>query len=272
MVKDYLLFLHGVNVREVPVSSDDPNFPSYATPLFERIQEVLKDGTGTYNVEKRAIYYGDLNMEQERRLLDIYHSSPEWEHFWFRHVRETTLLQIIGDIALYVSPDVAARIVQRLHQVIIRLQQEEHIQQEGGRLHLVSHSLGTIILFDVLFASRWDREDVPGSACIADIREALCGLGTNPQEGIRIASIHTLGSPLPFFSLINMHTDRQKEGEHLHDIGPRLQQFLQHLAQNRGGRLLPWWNFSHPGGSAGLSVGASSLHLGGSKETVSRSP
>jgi hypothetical protein len=186
-------------------------------------------------------------MEQERVLLDIYQSSPGWEQFWFRHARETTLLQIIGDIALYVSPYVAAKIVDRLHKVIIRLQHEQQVLQEGGRLHLISHSLGTIILFDILFASRWDREDVPGYNCILEIREALSGLGTNPEEGIRIASVHTMGSPLALFSLINMHAERQEKGESLHDIAPRLQQFLEHLSHNRRGKLLPWWNFSHPG-------------------------
>jgi len=34
--------------------------------------------------------------------------------------------------------------------------------QPNDRLHLVTHSWGTVILFDLLFASRWDDEKVPG--------------------------------------------------------------------------------------------------------------
>ncbi len=249
MATDYILFLHGVNVREFPDAPDDPNFPKYANALFELIQNSLKSGGAT--LEKIAIYYGDLNMHEEQTLVDLYQRSPEWKNFWFRHVRETFLLQIIGDIALYISPNVSAKIVARLHKAIARLQREGRDQQKGGRLHLVSHSLGTIILFDVLFASRWENKAVPGYDYVMEIREALYGLGAHNKESIHIASIHTMGSPIALFSLINMHGRQQEAGtystEHAHDIGPRLQQFLQHLSKDRRGKPLPWWNFAHPG-------------------------
>jgi hypothetical protein len=192
-----------------------------------------------------------LNIHEEQSLLTLFQSSPEWERFWFRHARETILLQIIGDIALYVNPYVAARIVERLHQAVVKLQRREQEQQEQGRLHLVSHSLGTIILFDALFACRWESEDMPGYNCIKELRDAFCGAGTKPEEGIQVASIHTMGSPIPLFSLLEMHS-RQQDNEagqykNSQEIGPKLQVFLQHLAQSRGGKRLPWWNYAHPG-------------------------
>lgn len=248
---DYILFLHGVNVREFPDGPDDANFPKYANPLFERIQNSLKGAGTVYNLEKIAIYYGDLNMQEEQTLVDLYQRSPDWKNFWFRHARENFLLQIIGDIALYISPTVSAHIVARLHQALKRLPRD---LREGGRLHLVSHSLGTIILFDILFASRWDNKDVPGYDTIMQLRETLYGLGDHCTESIHIASIHTMGSPIALFSLLNMHRHamQQETGpdtmmDHAHDIGPRLQQFLQHLSRDRKGKPLPWWNFAHPG-------------------------
>ena len=249
--KDYVLFLHGVNVRELPDCPDDRNFPKYANQLFELIRDSLNRGATPYDVEKIALYYGDLNMYEEQSLLTLFHSSPEWERFWFRRARETILLQIIGDIALYVNPYVAARIVERLHQAVVKLQRREQEQQERGRLHLVSHSLGTIILFDALFASRWENEDMPGYNCVKELRDAFCGAGTQPEEGIRVASIHTMGSPIPLFSLLDMSSRQQDDGagqhKNTHEIGPKLQVFLQHLAQSRGGKRLPWWNYAHPG-------------------------
>ncbi|MHB8599334.1 MAG: hypothetical protein ACYDER_21305 [Ktedonobacteraceae bacterium] len=249
MAKDYILFLHGVNVREFPDTLDDPNFPVFANPLFELIQHALYDNTLT--LEKIPIYYGDINMHEESTLLEIYRKSSAWKDFWFKQIRETLLLQIIGDIALYISPYIGSKIVERLHKVLVRIQREVEDHQEGGRLHLVCHSLGTIILFDVLFASRWDDKNVPGYDCIMEIREALCGLGDNTRRGIRVASINTMGSPIALFSLLNMHSDQQKLQENMventHDISPRLQQFLQQLSQQRGGKPLPWWNFAHPG-------------------------
>ena len=249
--KDYVLFLHGVNVRELPDFPDDRNFPKYANHLFELIRDSLDRAAIPCDLEKIALYYGDVNMHEEQSLLTLFQSSPEWERFWFRHVRETILLQIIGDIALYVNPYVAARIVKRLRQAVLKLQEWEQEQQEQGRLHLVSHSLGTIILFDALFASRWESEDMPGYNCITELRDAFCGAGTRPEEGIQVASIHTMGSPIPLFSLLNMYNRQQENeaGQHTdsHEIGPKLQVFLQHLARNRGGKRIPWWNYAHPG-------------------------
>ena len=249
--KDYILFLHGVNVRELPNCPDDLDFPRYADHLFELIRDSLDKGATPCDVEKIALYYGDLNMYEEQSLLTLFQSSPEWEQFWFRHARETVLLQILGDIALYVNPYVAARIVERLQQAVMKLQMWEQKQQERGRLHLVSHSLGTIILFDALFASRWDNEEMPGYHCIQELRDAVCGSGTEPEKGIQVASIHTMGSPIPLFSLLDMYSRQQKNGagqyKNTHEIGPKLQAFLQHLAQSRGGKRLPWWNYAHPG-------------------------
>lgn len=249
--KDYVLFLHGVNVRELPDCPGDLNFPKYANHLFELIRDSLNEGATPYDVEKIALYYGDLNMYEEQSLLTLFQSSPEWERFWFRHARETILLQIIGDIALYVNPYVAARIVERVHQAVLKLQGWEQEQQERGRLHLVSHSLGTIILFDALFASRWESEEMPGYTCIKELRDAFCGAGTKPEEGIQVASIHTMGSPIPLFSLLDIYSRQQENGtgkyKDTHEIGPKLQVFLQHLAQSRGGKRLPWWNYAHPG-------------------------
>src|SRR5215469_8861499 len=214
--KDYVLFLHGVSVRELPDCPDDRNFPKYANHLFELIREFLNRGATSCDLEKIALYYGDVNMHEEESLLSLFHSSPGWERFWFRHARETILLQIIGDIALYVNPYVAARIVERLHQAVLHLQRREQEQQERGRLHLVCHSLGTIILFDALFAGRWESEDMPGYNCIQELRDALCGAGTKPEEGIQVASIHTMGSPIPLFSLLEMHSRQQANGARQH--------------------------------------------------------
>ena len=87
MGKDYLFFLHGVNVRELPHCPEDLNFPKYANHLFELIRDTLNWEATPYDVEKIALYYGDLNMYEEESLLTLIQSSPDWERFWFRHAR-----------------------------------------------------------------------------------------------------------------------------------------------------------------------------------------
>ena len=50
---------------------------------------------------------------------------------------------------------------------------------EGDRLHLVTHSWGTVILFDVMFAPRWDDTDLDHDTRrrIQNIREGLFRMG-----------------------------------------------------------------------------------------------
>jgi hypothetical protein len=55
---------------------------------------------------------------------------------------------------------------------------------------------------------------------------------------------HALTIPRTMPSPVSSQVEK---GESLHDIAPRLQQFLEHLSHNRRSKLLPRWNFSHPG-------------------------
>ena len=106
---------------------------------------------------------------------------------------------------------------------------------------MVTHSWGTVILFDVLFADRWEKEDIPAEdrKNVRDIRRLLFGLEPEREEGIRLSSIHTMGSPIALFSLISVNGST-------HDFKPRLNQLLQALF-NKTHKKLPWLNFIHPG-------------------------
>jgi hypothetical protein len=103
---------------------------------------------------------------------------------------------------------------------------------------LVTHSWGTVILLDILFADRWEDEKIPGHQDVMTIRNALFGLGANPNQGIPLASIHTMGSPIALFSLISFNGSS-------HDFQPQFNQLLANLYHLRG-RELPWLNFIHP--------------------------
>lgn len=61
MAKDYILFLHGVNVREFPDTLDDPNFPVFANSLFELIQHALYDNTLLVNYRRQIWYHISQN-------------------------------------------------------------------------------------------------------------------------------------------------------------------------------------------------------------------
>lgn len=243
MPTDYVLFNHGVNDRDTHLQ------PTYADALFSLIQDRCHLAPGR-TLKKVALYWGDVNKAAEQQLLMVYQSSSIWNKMWFRSLRETTIMQFVGDGALYLSRYVGAKVADTLKdQTLAGL---EGFDPKEDRLHLVTHSMGTIILFDMLFSARWDPEHVPGHASVDAIRSLFFGVGSDPESGIRLGSVSTLGSPIGFFSLLDVDqsTENMTDGKgyvlNTHDITPRLELMLVGL-RNQLGRKLPWYNFVHPG-------------------------
>src|SRR6266699_6683418 len=147
MVTDYVVFIHGVNTRTNILN------PNYADSLFANIQAQVTTMASSLHLEKVALYWGNVAKKEEEQLKQIYEQSSTWTQFWFRGVRETLLLQFVGDMALYTSRYVGAKIVQRLKD---QLANALSGSQPAERLHLVTHSFVTIILFAPPFSSRWD--------------------------------------------------------------------------------------------------------------------
>lgn len=228
MAKDYLLFIHGVNTR------DQREQPSYADKLFQLIQE----STGSsQKLEKISLYWGDVGEEAQERLRTNLKQSQAWNQLWFRDFRANQLLQFAGDAALYLSRTIGSEVVRR-----IKEQAKEGLKgcdPEKDRLHLITHSWGTVILFDILFAQRWNYTDSPGHQDAMDIRNALFGLPPIPYTGVELASIHTMGSPIALFSLL--HVDGST-----HNFQKLFEELLKNLYNARN-RKLPWLNFIHPG-------------------------
>ncbi len=236
MATDYILFVHGVNTREAREK------PEYADPLFDGIQKNLVNSGKI--LKKIAFYWGNLPdlVKAEAELLKALRASPFWQQMWFREFREKQILQFAGDAALYISRHVGAQLVKKLKADALTA---IGTPNSDDRLHLVTHSWGTVIIFDILFAGRWDDPNAPGHDEVMALRDAIFGIpgkNPNPHQGIQLASIHTMGSPVAIFSL----TDVTPVAASGHDITPKLEQLLQSLYQQRQGTL-PWRNFLHPG-------------------------
>ncbi len=237
MTTNYILFIHGVNTR------DQREKPGYANDLIEGIK------SKSPNFVPVPLYWGDVNIEAETQLLDRLKASPLWQDMWFRTFREQQLLQFAGDAALYISRHVGYKVVQRLKTDALQVLQNAN---PNDRLHLVTHSWGTVILFDILFASRWNDPQAPGHQEVMQVRDCIFGLsGENDttHQGIQLGSIHTMGSPIAIFSLTNIGADSNQldSNSSSHDITLRLQILLENLYQVRKGKKLPWRNFIHPG-------------------------
>ncbi len=254
MATDYIVFIHGVNTRE----QNEP--PTYADQLFGLIQASVARKVGntpTRKLVKVPLYWGSEGITAENQLLQEYkHSSQKWEKFWFKKLRSSVLMEFSGDVALYMSRYVGAKVADKLRtDVFTQIASALQTPDPDDRLHLVAHSLGTVVLFDILFSARWDQEDIPGHESVKAIREGIYGVEPNWDQGMRLGSISTMGSPLGLFSLMDVdqsNTERKNGKDEVintHDITPRLQQFLQRLPIRLGkeDKRLPWLNFAHPG-------------------------
>lgn len=244
MVTDYVLFVHGVNTREKREK------PTYADELFKLIEQKVNDTDNAPQLTLKSvpIYWGDVNLGAENELLSMLKSSPDWDKFWFKDFREKQILQFAGDAALYISRYVGSKVIDRIAEQASKQMMQTY--RTGDRLHLVTHSWGTVILFDVLFAARWDQSDIPGHKSAQAIRETIFGLQPNLEKGIGLASIHTMGSPVALFSLIDVKesmTNAQSAKVNSHDITPRLGELLASLYTKLNQNKLPWYNYAHPG-------------------------
>ena len=113
---------------------------------------------------------------------------------------------------------------------------------EKDHLHLITHSMGTVILFDILFSDRWDKDKANGYEGAEELRDLLFGLGPNKERGIRLYSITTMGSPISVYTLMMLSNQNLPN---MHDISSNLEEFLKTL-HDQLKILLPWQNFIHP--------------------------
>jgi hypothetical protein len=231
MPTDYVLFVHGVKTR----SALEIN--QIANDLFRRIDACVSKES--CNLQLIVPFWGDLNVEATNDLRDGLKRSTKWKDMWFQEFRSGILMDFVGDAALYISRHVGTQVMQRIQKSAVDGLKS---MQPGDRLHLVTHSWGTVILFDILFAARWEdpRLDENTRACVQIIRKALFGLAPDVRAGIPLASIHTMGSPIALFSLLNVASRSS------HDLTPKLKELLGNLYETEKHPLV-WKNYVHPG-------------------------
>ena len=254
MPTDYILFIHGVNERYEEdyfvKNRSKKGYKTKAKEMFEVIESNIV-GESSRTCKFVPLFWGDVAEESTGRLRGQLEASDQWKNFWFKELRTKQFLPFVGDAASYLSRFVSSEIVQQIADQAIKgigLSLEALTSlppsNKEDRLHLVTHSWGTVVLFDILFAHRWDNDTVSDKSrqLVENIRHGFFGVGIGEEKeyGIPLASIHTMGSPIALFNLINISSESS------FDFTPKLREFLEKL-QTKTTKPLPWKNYAHPG-------------------------
>jgi hypothetical protein len=76
MSTDYIVFIHGVNVR------NEAAYNKQANEMFQNIKASINDSSRT--LKPVILYWGNVGQASTNTLLKGLESSPQWKDFWFQ--------------------------------------------------------------------------------------------------------------------------------------------------------------------------------------------
>lgn len=186
-----VFFIHGVATKNSDYSEslsrsvrDSLNKTGQDLPLFYPSfwGDVLKDKNQIWNH-----IFNDLRAAKSR-----FPKINSEDIFKYSTFREGFLSDFMGDVLTYLNEDRGQKIRQKLTD-----QLEDFINHAPGqkKLNIVAHSLGTVILFDMLFSDRFYLKD-PVFRFRSLIEGLHCPNGTETRKKVSLRSITTMGSPI----------------------------------------------------------------------------
>lgn len=217
-----IFFIHGVATRDV----------KYAEPLKIAIKEELKK----YGVISPCFYssfWGNALSDVDKMwnqidqdINSLQQDYPEIninDCFRYRKFREGFLSEFVGDMFTYLNEQRGYEIRKLIAQQLIHFLKDNSQETE---LHIITHSLGSVILWDVLFSERFKSEDPA-----FDIRSLIQNLNNkSPQKQVYLKSITTMGSPILFFNTM---------------LGVNPNKIIEFSQRNQS-YSLKWINLIHP--------------------------
>jgi len=213
-----VFFIHGVNTQQA----------DYANCLIENIRDALEKEQRENSVFYASFWGNQFNNLKHQIVSNIEADfskacsmHPEYkilhgDIYRYREQRSQFINNFLGDFLVYQNKD-KGRQIRRI--LLEQLEQYLTDHPNETELHFVAHSLGSLILWDLLFVEDLERDD-PAFA----FRERA--------GSITVKSISTLGSPLLFF----------KQMLNLDFSGLHLSSFLK---DNQSPYKLQWVNIIH---------------------------
>jgi hypothetical protein len=175
-----VFFIHGVNTQNY----------RYADSLIKNIKKHTKVSASFY-----SSFWGNLFNDKKHQVVSLIEKDfaraceihTEYKEYYYdiyryKKRRNELINNFLGDFLIYQNSE-RGRTIRKVISEQLNQFLENHPEQT--QIHFIAHSLGSFILWDLLFSKDLPKDD-PASA----FRERL--------NDISLESITTLGSPLLF--------------------------------------------------------------------------
>ncbi|MEY3063515.1 MAG: hypothetical protein RLZZ532_307 [Cyanobacteriota bacterium] len=235
-----VFFIHGVATRDACYSSNlQQRIKTEFSHREEKNPHFYASFWGSALTDMGKIWNGiDEDLAAVKKK---YPKIASEEIFRYRTFREGLFSQFLGDFFTYMNSDKGREIRKLIAQQLYNFIKQNPNDSE---LHIVAHSLGTVILWDVLFSDRFSAKD-PALSIRAMIRELENQTEVKLKHQVNLSSITLMGSPI---LLINMMLDVRPE---------KVNQFADSYSSEQP---LRWLNLIHASDLIAYPLKAS-LHL-----------
>lgn len=189
-----IFFIHGVATRDVKYAQKLQK--SIRQEFLERRQPLPHFCSGFWgNIQNNLGKVWNW-VDEDLLLLKSKRSEIEVDNaFRYQAARKGFLSEFVGDAFTYLSSERGAKIRELL---ATQLEDFITLHPQESEIHLIAHSLGTVILWDVLFSERLDRD-----RATLKIRSMLRELSRSDcRRTVSLRSITTMGSPILLFNLM----------------------------------------------------------------------
>lgn len=195
-----IFFIHGVSTKN----------SNYANALIKNIKNISYETNTKTAQHFCSSYWGDLFNHKKNKLIDYidkdyfkasqqhpeHKSNFNYNDFYrYRLRRKELISNFLGDFLIYQNPKRGEAIRKRILEQFYQFLQDN---PKETQIHFIAHSLGSLILWDILFSDVTSNND-------------SVSIFRNTLSQLNLVSITTLGSPLLFikemldidFSIIN---------------------------------------------------------------------
>ncbi|WP_449418512.1 hypothetical protein [Phormidium nigroviride] len=215
-----VFFIHGVATRN----------SNYADELKDKLKEEFANERQALPYFYSSLWGGILDngsqrwnwVQQDLNNFEKQYQIGVKDVFQYSQYREFFITHFFGDLFTYLNSECGKKIRKTIASQLLEFLRKH---PEENELHIIAHSLGGVIIWDILFSEKFSSDDPA-----FEIREVIKGLSASHEKRkVYLRSITTMGTPILLFNLML-------------DVDP---QRIKIFASRYLGKPLRWINIIH---------------------------